>query len=318
MSTPLLARTLRRVCLTGLVCASVAALGGIAFERARLGPEDADALARAERSVRAEIAGVTQALQDIADVRRPRAGAVRYRRGRSCRFPAAPGSCGSGARRANRRRLCRHCLSAERRAAPGVERRAFRNSGRADRRARGVLRRAGPTRPSAHLHQAGPRSRTRTSRRGDCGRACRVIVGGNPHAFTRRGHALVADARSRDGSTLQPRESCERIRGRVALRTTSSGRPRQFAGYPADAGPVARQHLGSCALDPGTHACRVGAARDAPTERGRTIVRLSDGDRRCHRHAGRHAGPVVVCADGHMDRSDISHGRTRVRVFAHC
>ena len=59
-------RTLRRIILTGLVCAGMAAVAGIAIERARLGPTDAEAVARVERSVRAEIAGVTSALADIA------------------------------------------------------------------------------------------------------------------------------------------------------------------------------------------------------------------------------------------------------------
>jgi signal transduction histidine kinase len=66
VSTPLFARAFRRTFLTGLACAAVAALGGIALERARLGPTDAEALLRAERSVRAEIVEVTTALEDIA------------------------------------------------------------------------------------------------------------------------------------------------------------------------------------------------------------------------------------------------------------
>ena len=47
------------------MCAVVAALAGIALERARFGPTDADAVARVERSVRVEIGGVTGALADI-------------------------------------------------------------------------------------------------------------------------------------------------------------------------------------------------------------------------------------------------------------
>jgi signal transduction histidine kinase len=59
-------RTLRRILLIGLACAGGAAVAGIAIERARLGLTDADAVARVERSVRVEIAGVTTALTEIA------------------------------------------------------------------------------------------------------------------------------------------------------------------------------------------------------------------------------------------------------------
>jgi signal transduction histidine kinase len=60
------ARPLRRIFLTGLVCAALAAAAGIAIERTRLGPDDpAEATARAERSARAEIDGVASALNDI-------------------------------------------------------------------------------------------------------------------------------------------------------------------------------------------------------------------------------------------------------------
>ena len=57
---------LRRILLIGAVCAVLAALGGWALERARFGPDDAEAMARAERSVRGEIAAVTAALREIA------------------------------------------------------------------------------------------------------------------------------------------------------------------------------------------------------------------------------------------------------------
>jgi len=66
VSTRAIARPLRRIYLAGLLCALVAAVAGIAAERARFGPTDAEAVARVERSVRAEIAGVTGALNDIA------------------------------------------------------------------------------------------------------------------------------------------------------------------------------------------------------------------------------------------------------------
>jgi len=66
VSTSPIARPLRRICLTGLVGAAVAAAVGIALERARLGPTDAAAVSRVEESVRAEITGVASALDDIA------------------------------------------------------------------------------------------------------------------------------------------------------------------------------------------------------------------------------------------------------------
>ena len=67
MSTSAVARPLRRIYLTGLVCAALAASVGIAIERARFGPNDeTEALARVERSVRAEIDAVASALNDIA------------------------------------------------------------------------------------------------------------------------------------------------------------------------------------------------------------------------------------------------------------
>lgn len=59
-------RPLRRIYLTGLACATLAAGIGIALERARLGSTEADAFARVERSVRSEIATVVAALDDIA------------------------------------------------------------------------------------------------------------------------------------------------------------------------------------------------------------------------------------------------------------
>jgi signal transduction histidine kinase len=61
------ARPLRRIYLIGLVCAALAAVAGIALERRRFGPNDQhEPLARAERSVRAEIDAVAAALNDIA------------------------------------------------------------------------------------------------------------------------------------------------------------------------------------------------------------------------------------------------------------
>lgn len=67
MTTASVARPLRRIYLTGLVCAALAAIAGISMERARLGPDDQDeALARVEQSVRAEIGAVASALADIA------------------------------------------------------------------------------------------------------------------------------------------------------------------------------------------------------------------------------------------------------------
>jgi hypothetical protein len=62
-----IARPVRRIYLTGLVCAALAAVIGISLERARFGPNDEnEALARVERSVRKEIESVTSALEDIA------------------------------------------------------------------------------------------------------------------------------------------------------------------------------------------------------------------------------------------------------------
>jgi nitrogen fixation/metabolism regulation signal transduction histidine kinase len=66
VSTSATARTLRRIYLRGLVFATIAALIGFALERARFGPTDADALVRVERSVHSAVAGVTDALVDIA------------------------------------------------------------------------------------------------------------------------------------------------------------------------------------------------------------------------------------------------------------
>jgi signal transduction histidine kinase len=67
VSTSAVPRPLRRIYLTGLVCAALAASVGIAVERARFGPNDeTEALARVERSVRAEIDTLASALNDIA------------------------------------------------------------------------------------------------------------------------------------------------------------------------------------------------------------------------------------------------------------
>jgi signal transduction histidine kinase len=67
VSTAAVARPLRRICLTGLVCAALAAAAGITIERTRFGPDDPDeARARVERSVRAEIDSVAATLNDIA------------------------------------------------------------------------------------------------------------------------------------------------------------------------------------------------------------------------------------------------------------
>ena len=67
MSRAPVARPLRRIYLTGLVCAALAAVVGITIERTRFGPDDQnEALARVERSVRTEIDVVAAALNDIA------------------------------------------------------------------------------------------------------------------------------------------------------------------------------------------------------------------------------------------------------------
>ena len=67
MSSVPVARPLRRIYLTGLVCAALAAAAGITLERRRFGPNDQiEALARVERSVRAEFDAVASALSDIA------------------------------------------------------------------------------------------------------------------------------------------------------------------------------------------------------------------------------------------------------------
>jgi hypothetical protein len=67
VTTAAIARSLRRIYLTGLVCAALAATIGISLERARFGPNDENqALARVERSVREEIGAVTSALNEIA------------------------------------------------------------------------------------------------------------------------------------------------------------------------------------------------------------------------------------------------------------
>jgi signal transduction histidine kinase len=63
---PAVARPLRRIFLVGLVCAAGAALSGVALERSRFGPDGQEAMARVERSVRAEIHNVTDALEEIA------------------------------------------------------------------------------------------------------------------------------------------------------------------------------------------------------------------------------------------------------------
>ena len=66
MNASSLRRPLRRIYLAGLVCAALAAIAGIALERARFGASDAEAFQRVERSVRADIADVFAALGDIA------------------------------------------------------------------------------------------------------------------------------------------------------------------------------------------------------------------------------------------------------------
>ena len=67
MSTASVSRPLRRIYLTGLVCAALAAAIGIFVERARFGPNDPGAaMARVERSAREEIDIVASALTDIA------------------------------------------------------------------------------------------------------------------------------------------------------------------------------------------------------------------------------------------------------------
>jgi signal transduction histidine kinase len=63
---PAIKRSLRRIALAGLLCAVLAAVIGIALERARFGSSDADAFRRVEQSVRREIATVVTALGDIA------------------------------------------------------------------------------------------------------------------------------------------------------------------------------------------------------------------------------------------------------------
>jgi signal transduction histidine kinase len=57
---------LRRIYLSGLLCAVLAGVLGIVLERARFGARESDAMARAERSVRTEVAQVTEALETIA------------------------------------------------------------------------------------------------------------------------------------------------------------------------------------------------------------------------------------------------------------
>jgi signal transduction histidine kinase len=58
--------SLRRIYVGGVACALLAAVIGFALERARFGSTDAGALARAEGSVRNEIAGVAASLTEIA------------------------------------------------------------------------------------------------------------------------------------------------------------------------------------------------------------------------------------------------------------
>jgi signal transduction histidine kinase len=67
VSTHVVARPLRRIYLSGLLCAALAAIIGISIERARFGPNDSnEALARVERSAAAEVTAVAAALNDIA------------------------------------------------------------------------------------------------------------------------------------------------------------------------------------------------------------------------------------------------------------
>jgi signal transduction histidine kinase len=61
-----ISHSLRRIYAGGVACAVLAAAVGFALERGQFGSSDADALARAERSVRAELAGVATALEEIA------------------------------------------------------------------------------------------------------------------------------------------------------------------------------------------------------------------------------------------------------------
>ena len=57
--------SLRRIYTGGVACALLAVAIGLAIERAKFGSSDADALARAERSVRTELAGVATSLDEI-------------------------------------------------------------------------------------------------------------------------------------------------------------------------------------------------------------------------------------------------------------
>src|SRR5205814_3542239 len=56
--------SIRRIYAVGVACAILTVFIGFALERARFGSSDEDALSRAERSVRAEIAVVTAALSE--------------------------------------------------------------------------------------------------------------------------------------------------------------------------------------------------------------------------------------------------------------
>ncbi len=232
-------------------------MAGIAIERTRFGPNDPDqALARVERSVRAEIDAVASALNDIASSVARAAGAVRYRGRRSGGRAAASRSRRPGAAGTHCRRLRGHGVSPQRCVAARVERRAVGNRRRSDSGPGNIFRRARAARPPAHLHQASARSRHRSSRRRHRRRTPRLVVARHPHGDARGGYPVVADAGSRDRAPARSRDGRARLRRPVAARAAAAPRTRHAGGHSADPRAMARQHLSRRPRDSRTHAHR--------------------------------------------------------------
>ena len=266
VSTAAVARPLRRIYLTGLVCAALAASAGIVVERARFGPNDQnEALARVERSVRGGDRRRRVGAQRHRLVCGARAGAVRHRRRRS---RPARGRCSIapiGAAGAHGRRVRRHGLSAERRVAAGVERRAVGDRRRADSRARNVF--------SSH---AG-RSACGSSTSGRCStRSAAIASASSPPSALVSSSRGIRTAAPEEGVlslptlvpvTVRPHDRTRRAAPGFVVQSPL-GQPLLVArvtprGDSGDARAMARKHLGGRPRDSRAHADRRTAAAAA-------------------------------------------------------
>ena len=82
----------------------------------------------------------------------------------------------------------------------------------------------GPLGLRLDLHQAGPRSCQRPSRRRHRRRAAHLVVTRHPHRHTGRRRAVAADAGSRDRAAARCRRERSRVRRPVAARTAAARR----------------------------------------------------------------------------------------------